>query len=573
MSSGIIERPHGRQKDRDLDVATWCVTDFGETLAMSKNLKPDSHTALTGSIRLLPDLPTTQDAFGPHAMLAEAIADLIKSEEGGKAIALEGGWGSGKSSVIEMLRQCFSSDAKSEVSIHVFDAWSHEGDPLRRVFLEDLTMFCSEQFNAKAKEQWSERCRTHLTGRNRETKQTTTPTLRSSWPLLSLAFLTTFPIAIALLSGLARQNLSVPSIFTSLLVVLSVAALVPMLLVGLFIYCQWWPFWPFSSWPLNRLALFRNSASESEKREKAGRWIALYAKKIDESTNTTAHESQGPTSIEFQQYFSSLASEFLNGGKRKLVLVLDNLDRVPPSTAKTLWSTLRVFAECCENKSNASWAKRVWFIVPYDPAAARRLWDDEEELVHSEHDNVDAVPLPPRLSAAFLDKTFQIRFDVPPLLLADWKSYLTVSLTAALGAIETDHQQVHRVYLLSRRMAEEKRRPPTPRHLKLYVNDIGALFRRFKGRFPVDHLALYAMLRRQGHDVRNWLLEHKEERERLTSLMGSSSFVESLCAMAHGTTDVEKARDLHLRSPIEAALASGNGAELSRLASIPGCHR
>lgn len=522
------------------------------------------------TVRLLADLPTSEDVFGPHALLAEAIAEIVNTEEGGKAIALEGGWGSGKSSVIEMLKLSFNSVSDSEVAIHVFDAWSHEGDPLRRVFLEDLTSFCSARFDSNTVNRWAEQSRTRLTGRSRETSQTSTPTLRSSWPLLSLAFLTTFPIGVALLNGLARQDLQNNSIYVALLITIVVSGLVPASLLILFVYCQCWPFWPFTKWPLNRIPSFKNPASSKAKREKAGRWIALYAKKIDESTNTTAHESQGPTSIEFQQYFSELAHEFLGDGKRKLVLVLDNLDRVPPSTAKTLWTTLRVFAECFEKRSNASWAKRVWFIVPYDPAAARRLWDDGEELESSKEHDIKSSPIAPTLSAAFLDKTFQIRFDVPPLLLADWKAYLSDLLKFALGDAATDPQQIHRVYLLSRRMAEEKRRPPTPRYIKLYVNDIGALFRRFKGRFPLEHLALYAMLRRQGHDVRSWLLEKHEDRAKFTAIMGDSSFIDSLCAMAHGITDVEKAQDLHLRSPIEGALAKGDGHELLRLSNIPG---
>ena len=270
--------------------------------------------------------------------------------------------------------------------------------------------------------------------------------------------------------------------------------------------------------------------------------------------------------------------------KRKLVLVLDNLDRVPTTTARTLWATLRVFAECCEKKCNATWARRVWFIVPYDPTAARRLWDDGEEKKSSgpnpsghsndkEPENDGRKPtrsIAPRLSAAFLDKTFQIRFDVPPLLLADWKAYLGELLNRALKQASSDPGVVHRVYLLSRRLAQEKRRPPTPRHLKLFVNDIGALYRRFQGAFPVDHLALYAILRRQGHDVRLWLLEQSEEHDRFASVLGDTDFIASLCAMAHGTTDIEKARDLHLRSPIEAALASGSADDLDKLSATPG---
>ena len=51
-------------------------------------------------------------------------------------IALEGGWGSGKSTVTRLLKSKLESDNNNFVWI--FDAWAHEGDPLRRTFLERL---------------------------------------------------------------------------------------------------------------------------------------------------------------------------------------------------------------------------------------------------------------------------------------------------------------------------------------------------------------------------------------------------------------------------------------------------
>lgn len=161
------------------------------------------------TVRLLPDLPTKHDAFGPHELLANAIAELIETEDGGKAIALEGGWGSGKSSVVEMLKDRLEGDQTESATtcVHVFDAWSHEGDPLRRVFLEDLTSFCTSRFDSATKDYWDGRRKSEITGRTRETAQQTIPVLRSSWPLLSLTLLTLFPIAVAIVSGLVRQEL------------------------------------------------------------------------------------------------------------------------------------------------------------------------------------------------------------------------------------------------------------------------------------------------------------------------------------------------------------------------------
>ncbi len=526
--------------------------------------------------RLIPDLPTTDDAFGAHQLLARSLADLISCEEGGKAIALEGGWGSGKSSVVAMLKTQLEQDGKNDSAIHVrvFDAWSHEGDPLRRVFLEDLTQFCSEQFDDDTKERWEKRKKSEITGIAKETRQTTTPILKSAWPLLVLTIVALFTVAVAAIGGLAGQNLNEKIIKIGLVISAIVALPVPLGLIGLFIYCQW-PWWP------NFLS---KHASKDERKQNAGSILSLYSKKIDDNVITTAHETMGPTSIEFQEYFSDLVTEYLKDGTRKLVLVLDNLDRVPARTARTLWATLRVFAECCENAKNTEWAKRTWFIVPYDPSAAKRLWDDDEEQdnhqdaestkpAKNEDSDVNAKkvqPISPMLSAAFLDKTFQIRFDVPPLLLADWKNYLHEQLIQSIPNIDSQEAAIHRVYLLSRHMAQQKKRPPTPRHLKLYVNDIAALHRRYGNTFPIDHLALYAILRRQGHDVRLWLLESSTEHETYASILGNENYVESLCAMAHGITDIERARDLHLRAPIESALASGKVDELKRLSGVTG---
>ncbi len=512
-------------------------------------------TDCNAQVRLLTDIPVDKDEFGAHDLLAESISQLVEKESGGKAVAIEGGWGAGKSTIIELLRAKLDTKEMSSTKVFVFDAWSHEGDPLRRVFLESLTDFCSEFLSNSQKEEWNTRRKTEITGKSRESFQRSTPVLRSSWTLLGLAVLATFPIAVALLNGLSRQPLH-GWVLGGLITSLVISLVVPLSLFGLWVYCKL---------PLKKL--------EAERREQAGAWISLYAKKIDETTNTTAHETQGPTSLEFQRYFSSLMADYFVSAKNKLVIVLDNLDRVPAETARTLWTTLRVFAECCEQKENREWSGKVWFIVPYDPAAAKRLWDDGLSTADDrsgESTSQSKDPVQPKLSAAFLDKIFQIRFDVPPLLLTDWKDYLERYLVTALGSLAQSKESIHRIFLLSRKLSQLKHRPPTPRHLKLFINDIGALARRFGDSFPVEHLALYAMLRRQGHDVRHWLLHAVEDHPVYKEIMGGSEFIPSLCAISYGIRNVEKARDLHLRGPIQDALASGSGEELKSLMKAPG---
>jgi predicted KAP-like P-loop ATPase len=83
---------------------------------------------------LLDDSPTSQDSFR-HSLIAEAIAELVLSEKGGRAIALTGAWGTGKSTVVKLLEKELEKSSKP-VKVVTFDAWAHQGDPLRRSFLE-----------------------------------------------------------------------------------------------------------------------------------------------------------------------------------------------------------------------------------------------------------------------------------------------------------------------------------------------------------------------------------------------------------------------------------------------------
>ena len=87
---------------------------------------------------LLADEPADADAFsgGAHQRLASTLAQMVIDEPVGRAVALQGSWGVGKSTVIRLLRKELGD--QDDIEVFAFDAWAHEGDPLRRTFLESL---------------------------------------------------------------------------------------------------------------------------------------------------------------------------------------------------------------------------------------------------------------------------------------------------------------------------------------------------------------------------------------------------------------------------------------------------
>ena len=99
------------------------------------------------------DAPASEDVFGSHAPIAAAVRELITTEPGGRTIGLEGGWGSGKSTVVRLLNDRLDG---SGAHVVVFDAWAHEGDPLRRSFLETLIKSVSAK-GWIGEQSWAER--------------------------------------------------------------------------------------------------------------------------------------------------------------------------------------------------------------------------------------------------------------------------------------------------------------------------------------------------------------------------------------------------------------------------------
>lgn len=172
---------------------------------------------------LLDDLPADRDAFGPHQRVAHAIADMIREEEGGRAIALIGSWGSGKSTVIRILSNSFR-DSKNIV-LFTFDAWAHRGDPLRRSFLEQLGRTIRGWATVEAQREWD--LAFDQLSRRRDDVETTTRPALSGWGALLAVAMLLVPVGSALLdSGLMGRNrlLGDPRILTAMLPVLIVLA-------------------------------------------------------------------------------------------------------------------------------------------------------------------------------------------------------------------------------------------------------------------------------------------------------------------------------------------------------------
>ena len=418
--------------------------------------------------RLLCDDPVEDDYFGSHEGVATAMASLIREEQGGKSIALTGNWGAGKSSVVRMLKTELSRYEKETASLKfrtfVYDAWAHQGDPLRRSFLEALIRFTIRQDWCE-EEKWKKKLEA-LAKRQEDKDITSTPRLTGAGVLVA---------ATLLLVPLGHVLVQLKHTKTGVL--LSVLPLLVLLVI----------YWRTRDWKQLKTGGEDGSRNLSILKtlkfwtDRASSVLGLLVSQSQVTTESTTYHTPDPTSLEFAATFQALLEEALlerpsDGDRHILVVVIDNLDRVSPSDAVKIWATMRTFFDD-DSASGAArpWLKNLWLVVPCDPDALSRLWTGSEGVKET--------------ASAFIHKTFQCTFQVAPPILSDLHGFMREQLRLAMPehSPEADFEAVYHIY----RIKAPSTRPVTPREVKIFVNAVGALHRQWCGKIQLPFLAAY----------------------------------------------------------------------------------
>lgn len=460
-------------------------------------------------IRLLDDAPADTDAFGPHQRIAHTIRVLMDREDRGKAIALVGSWGSGKSTVVRLLeREC----ANQENSLlFVFDAWAHEGDPLRRTFLEKLIKEL-QKVKWISVSQWEERLE-ELTKRRRQSTVKSRPRL-TGLGTVSAILLFLVPIGIELLKNQSVWWKTAGVVF----------ALAPVLAVA-------------TNW------LFKHGWQK----EKHDRWNVFghLVSKTEEVTRTETLESPDPTSVEFEAWFCDLADEALQD-RRRLLIVLDNLDRVDSEDARKLWTAMRTFLDFPQGNA-PEWVSRLWTLVPFDLEGITKLWGDGEGKAE--------------IRDRFIAKTFQVQFKVPPPLLSDWRSFFLEQLKIAFPEQPEDE-----FYTISRIYGILCPASPTPRAIKLCINEMGVVYENASYSVPLKNVGLFVAV---NLAVPRWTPTSPLPSEELLQPYLDANWREELAALFF-TLPKAKARQVLYGDLIEKTLTDGSGEALQTYIDIPG---
>ena len=433
--------------------------------------------------KLLSETVTTEDLFKDktHDKIAVSLSNLILDEKKGITIGLEGSWGSGKSSIISMI---INKIKKKELKTCTFqfDAWAHEGDYLRKIFLESFIDGLLSQIDSNI----GNKLRDLLNSKKKIINNqviTKTITRKQSITKKGIFFSLSailVPFGAALLSNIDLSKIWIgnpfkgnfyPGLFISI-----ITSLAP-LIVAIF----------------NIIYVQHKNKGKQIKLFSAENWEFLQ-KDDSETIEQELSEMDERTSIEFEKYFFEILDLlFEQSDFEKLLIIIDNLDRVDSEAALNIWSTLQIFLqERNDYDSTIRNFDKVWIIVPYDSNGLQKIWGDNGDI-----------------SKSFIDKSFQLRVDVPKPIFSGWENYTNQLIEQAIPtwSIEDKRQIIDVLHLTRKNLVDI----PTPREIKNYINQLAYISSVWGNEFNISSIAYYVVWRELENCTTETIRENLEQ--------------------------------------------------------------
>lgn len=404
---------------------------------------------ITDFPKFLPNKPCGVDKFEGKSQerLTNAIASHIinidkknNSQFLSRIIGLEGGWGIGKSNVIKQLKSL--ETIKDNYFLFEYDAWGHQEDLQRRSFLETLTAELIEKDILTGKTEiaikgggirkvtWKEKLKFLLA---RKTEISTEKHPKLSPGIITFILVTIFTsIAISISSTIKDSNLTL-SIILPVIPILLGAIILGMVLK-------------------KRKLKWTNILSEI---------FSVYNGKIENEISFETISEDEPTVTEFKKWMQDVSDHLES---KKLIIVYDNMDRLPSEKVKELWSSIHTFF-------SEDGFKNIWAIIPFDEQHLARAFGRTEENG--------------KLAKYFISKTFPVVYSVKPPVITDFKKIFEVLFQEAFGTTETESlSDISRIFRLEKPNA-------SIREIIEYINQLVSLKNIWKDEIGLKYIAVF----------------------------------------------------------------------------------
>lgn len=400
-------------------------------------------------IRLLSNEPCKEDAFEgqSHKHISEQVAQIIKNESDIHIIGIEGGWGSGKSNLISLVNIELNGNvvydtsfdqSKAPYPFFVYDAWGHQVDYQRRAILEELTYDLTSQKKILKDKKWRIKL-ANLLSKKKKTSTKEVPKLGIG--IIVGAILCLLTPLIIFFVGLIPEN----KWGLRLLVATSPY------IIG-FIVAIWERYKSLKD--VNERVTFTNLIAEL---------ILIYKDRVKENETYVTISEKEPSSSEFKRWMEELNTD-LSKEDKTLIIVFDNMDRLPSFQVESLWSSIHTFF------SDKTY-DHIKVLIPFDRKHVNQAFKKESS------DNIS-------YGNDFINKTFDIVFRVPPPIMSSWQNYMEELWGKAFGVNEKPNIAVKQIY-------GALKRNDTPREIIAFINEFATIKLTMKDDIPDKYIALF----------------------------------------------------------------------------------
>lgn len=399
--------------------------------------------------KFLDNKPCKEDLFEgkSHETIAQKIANLIEKDQA-KVIGIDGGWGSGKSNMIHLIESKLDN---KKYHFFIYDAWGFQTDFQRRSILENLTGFLIDEKHILKKEKWNGRL-LQLLSRKRSINSKIVKELSAVSKLG--AFLAIFSPLFLIINNYIPDNFK--PFYWLIILVGSIIFLIIMQTRNMRKYGQTIT---FSSFFKELFFSYLDYENNYDNIEQSIKYETIY--------------DEEPSSRDFKKWMKDIDKD-IEGNK--LIIVFDNMDRLPTAKVQELWASIHTFF--AEKKYS-----NIYTIVPFDRGHIKSAFKSEDIVVTTNASNESKC-----FGNDFINKTFDTIYRVSPPLLSDWKAYFAERWKESFNYDVSN--KVTQIYdLLSKTI--------TPRKIIAFINEFVSIRQISDTSIPDEYVALFIF----GKDV------------------------------------------------------------------------
>ena len=267
--------------------------------------------------------------------------------------------------------------------------------------------------------------------------------------------------------------------------------------------------------------------------------LAIYQDKVENDVCYETLSEDEPTVCEFKAWMQDISDFIKEKGQCKLVLVFDNMDRLPAEKVKELWSSIHTFFA-------DSGFENVWAVIPFDETHLACAFGDETDEQTKQ------------LTKYFINKTFPIVYRVAPPVITDYRSIFNKLFVEAFGETENEAKEtINRIFRLVNPNANV-------REIISYINEMVALKQEWCNEILMINIALFCL---KKTDILANPVEQILSGDYLngiqTIINNDLQTQREIAALVYGV-DVEHARQIPLKKYIEGCINGEEGHDINQ---------